>query len=458
MDARGWRLRTTWLCRRADPPPRSYNTNSMIEQVAPAQSVHGVVTVPGDKSISHRYAMLASIAQGESQIYNYSTGADCQSTLTCMEELGIRYAFTEEDDRRILTVQGKGTRGLQPPVHFLDAGNSGSTIRMLSGILAAQPFTTEISGDSSLVKRPMRRIIAPLSDMGARIDAMNDQFPPLTIHGSPLRAIDYQLPVPSAQVKSCVLLAGLYAEGETIVRETTATRDHTEIALAELGADISVGPRAVRVTGGSELTGKRLVVPGDISSAAFFIVAALILREADLIITNVGLNPTRTALLDFLGSMGASIKILHIEQINGELIGNLQIKSSRIRGGITEGATTAALIDEIPILSILGALSEEGLMVRDAGELRVKETDRLETIAGNLRAMGVEVSTTPDSIGIPGRQKLRSAEIFSGGDHRIAMAFSVAALTTGDGCMIHDAEAASVSFPEFFETLRRSTQ
>ena len=430
----------------------------MIERVSPAQSVHGVVNVPGDKSISHRYAMLTSIAQGDSQIYNYSTGADCQSTLACMKALGVEHEFIEEDGRRILTVQGKGTRGLQPPLRFLDAGNSGSTIRMLSGILAAQPFTTEMSGDASLVKRPMRRIIAPLSDMGARIEAMNGQFPPLTIHGSPLRAIDYQLPVASAQVKSCVLLAGLYADGETVVREPTATRDHTEIALTELGAEITVEPRVIRIAGGADLTGKRLVVPGDISSAAFFLVAALIVRDADLIVTNVGLNPTRTALLDFLRSMGASIKILHLEQINGELIGNLQIRTSRIRGGVIHGATTAALIDEIPILSILGAVSEEGLIVHDAGELRVKETDRIETIAENLRCMGITVCTTADSMEIPGKQKLHSAEIFSHGDHRIAMAFSIAALATTDGCVIHDAEAASVSFPEFFETLRTIAQ
>jgi 3-phosphoshikimate 1-carboxyvinyltransferase len=427
----------------------------MIEKISPATSVHGVVNVPGDKSISHRYAMLTSIAQGDSTIYNYSSGADCQSTLLCMETLGVRYAFGEEDGRRVLTVHGKGTRGLRPPSRFLDAGNSGSTIRMLSGILAAQPFTSEISGDSSLAKRPMRRIIAPLSQMGARIDATGDGFPPLTIYGSPLTAVDYTLPVPSAQVKSCVLLAGLYANGETVVRESTATRDHTEIALAELGADVTVEPRLVRITGGSELTAKRLVVPGDISSAAFFLVAALVVREADLTITNVGLNPTRTTLLDVLRSMGAPIKILHIEQINGELIGNLQIKTSRIRGGVIEGATTAALIDEIPILSILGAISEQGLIVRDAAELRVKETDRIETIATNLRRMGVEVLTTHDSLEIPGRQKLQAAEIPSFGDHRIAMAFSIAALAATGPCSIDDAEAASVSFPEFFETLRQ---
>ena len=430
----------------------------MTERISPALSVHGVVNVPGDKSISHRYAMLTSIADGESQIYNYSSGADCQSTLTCMETLGIRYAFGEEDGRRVLTVHGRGTHGLQPPQRFLDAGNSGSTIRMLSGILSAQPFTSEISGDSSLAKRPMRRIIAPLSEMGARIDAMQDQFPPLTIHGTALQAIDYRLPVASAQVKSCVLLAGLYANGETIVRESTATRDHTEIALSELGADITIEPRVVRVSGGAKLSARRLVVPGDISSAAFFLVAALIVREADLTISNVGLNPTRTALLDFLRSIGAPIKVLHIEQINGELIGNLQIKTSRIRGGVIQGATTAALIDEIPILSVLGALSEEGLIVRDAAELRVKETDRIETIADNLRRMGATVITTPDGLEIPGRQKLHPAEIASHGDHRIAMAFSIAALAAGGECLIQDAEAASVSFPEFFDTLRQVTQ
>lgn len=427
----------------------------MTERISPAKSVHGVVNVPGDKSISHRYAMLTSIAQGESQIYNYSSGADCQSTLMCMETLGVRYGFSEDDGRRVLTVHGKGTRGLQQPLHFLDAGNSGSTIRMLSGILAAQPFSSEISGDSSLAKRPMRRIIAPLSQMGARIDAMQDQFPPLTIHGSPLHGIDYTLPVPSAQVKSCVLLAGLYAEGETVVREATATRDHTEIALSELGADITVEPRLVRINGGAELSAKSLVVPGDISSAAFFLVAALIVSEADLTISNVGLNPTRTTLLDFLRSIGAPLKILHIEQINGELIGTLQIRNAHLRGGVIEGAATAALIDEIPILSILGALSEEGLIVRDAAELRVKETDRIEAIASNLRLMGVEVTTTPDSLQIPGRQKLQPAEIQSFGDHRIAMAFSIAALAALGPCLIHEAEAASVSFPEFFETLRR---
>jgi 3-phosphoshikimate 1-carboxyvinyltransferase len=410
--------------------------------------------VPGDKSISHRYAMLASIAEGSSKLYNYSTGADCQSTLACMGALGIRHEFVEEDDRQVLVVHGKGMDGLTAASGTLDAGNSGSTIRMLSGILSAQPFTTTITGDESLGKRPMRRIMNPLSEMGAAFEARDGQFPPLTIHGSKLHPIAYETPVPSAQVKSCVLLAGLYAEGETSVREAVATRDHTEIALRELGADISLEPRVVHLRGRASLHAKDLVVPGDLSGAAFFIVAALLVPDSELIITGVGLNPTRTALLDVLSSMGASFKVLQLDQVNGEMIGNLQVGSSSIRGGIIEGATTAALIDEIPVLAVLGAVSRNGLIVRNAGELRVKETDRIETIARNLRAMHIDVNTTTDSIEIPGGQKFRGAEIESCGDHRIAMAFSVAALLADGASRIHDAEAASVSFPEFYNTLR----
>lgn len=427
----------------------------MTEQISAARAVHGVVTVPGDKSISHRYAMLASIAEGDSEIHNYSSGADCQSTLACMQALGISHSFREQNGSRLLTIHGRGREGLAQASSTLDAGNSGSTIRMLSGILAAQPFVSSISGDESLVKRPMRRIMTPLAGMGARIEATNSQFPPLTIRGSRLRAIEYELPVASAQVKSCVLLAGLYAEGETTVKEPVATRDHTEIALRELGADITLEPRLARLRGGARLTGKTLIVPGDISSAAFFLVAALILRESDLIIANVGLNPTRTALLDVLRGMGADIKLLHIEQVNGELMGNLQVRASRIRGGIIEGATTAALIDEIPVLSILGAVTEEGLAVRDAAELRVKETDRIETITQNLRRLGIVVNSFRDGMEIPGKQRFRAARIESCGDHRIAMAFSIAALACDGPCLIEDAEAASVSFPEFYSTLRQ---
>ncbi len=426
----------------------------MNEQVSPASALHGVASVPGDKSISHRYAMLAGIAEGDSRIYNYSTGADCQSTLACMRALGVVHEFCQQDGRPVLLIHGKGSTGLQPPSAMLDAGNSGSTIRMLSGIAAAQPFTTQITGDESLVKRPMRRIMTPLASMGARIEATSDQFPPLTIHGSPLHGIDYTLPVASAQVKSCTLLAGLYADGETVVREPVTTRDHTEIALRELGADITITPRLVRLRGGAQLRGKSLFVPGDISAAAFLIVAALVIPNSDLIITNVGLNPTRTAILDILGGMGASLKLLHIEEVNGELIGNLEVKTSPVRGGVIEGPATASVIDEIPILAVLGAISQEGLVVRDASELRVKETDRIESIADNLRRMGTRIETTQDGFSIPGRQRFRAAEIDSWGDHRIAMAFSIAALAADGPCTIRDAGAASVSFPQFYQTLR----
>ncbi|MFL6451588.1 MAG: 3-phosphoshikimate 1-carboxyvinyltransferase [Bryobacteraceae bacterium] len=426
----------------------------MVERISTARTIRGLVNVPGDKSISHRYAMLAGIASGTTEIYNYSTGEDCQSTLFCMSRLGVRHESSERDGRRVLTIHGAGTRSLRAPAETLDAGNSGSTIRMLSGILAAQPFRTEMTGDSSLVKRPMGRIMKPLGLMGAHIDATDGQFAPLVIHGSPLHAIDYQVPVASAQVKSCVLLAGLYAYGETVVRESIATRDHTEIALRELGADITIEPRTVRIRGGAELTGRPLVVPGDISSAAFFIVAALMAEDADLTVANVGLNPTRAALLDVLRAMGAAIKLVHIEQVNGELIGTLQIKTSRIKGGVIEGGTTAALIDEIPVLAVLGATSKDGLIIRDAAELRVKETDRIATISENLTRMGVTVRTTEDSIEIPGSQRFRAATVQSQGDHRIAMAFSIAGLSADGETTVDGAEAASVSFPEFYQILR----
>jgi 3-phosphoshikimate 1-carboxyvinyltransferase len=430
----------------------------MTESVSPARRVHGVVNVPGDKSISHRYAMLTAIAEGDSQIFNFATGADCHSTLACMRELGVEHKFSEQDGRQVLTVHGRGLHGLRGTERALDAGNSGSTIRMLSGILAGQPFMTTIGGDESLSRRPMARVIKPLSRMGARIDATSDQYPPLTIHGSELHAIDYELPVASAQVKSSVLLAALYANGETTVREPTATRDHTEIALAELGADITTQRRVIKIRGGAKLTGKTLAVPGDVSSATFFLVAALILPDSDVILTNVGLNPTRTALLDFLRAGGADIKLLHIEQINGELVGNLQVRASTFTGGVIQGQQTAALIDEIPALAVLGAASRQGLSVRDAAELRVKETDRIATIALNFGRMGIQIETFDDGFTVPGNQKFRAGELDSQGDHRIAMAFAVAALAAHGPCTIQNAEAASVSYPEFFATLRSIAQ
>jgi 3-phosphoshikimate 1-carboxyvinyltransferase len=424
----------------------------MNETVSPAKSIEGVITLPGDKSISHRYGMLGGIAQGVTTIHNYSTGADCQSTLGCMAALGAR---VERSDGKVIIHGG----ALREPAGQLDAGNSGSTIRMLSGILAAQAFKTRIGGDESLSGRPMDRIIRPLAEMGAHIEGhqisgRSGSFPPLTIDGRHLHGIDYTLPMASAQVKSCVLLAGLFAEGDTVVREPVRTRDHTEIALAEFGAEIEVHQRVIKLTAGAQLTGRELVVPGDLSSATFFLVAALLMPEASLVIHNVGLNPTRSSLLDFLTGVGASIKVIDVKQSGGELIGSLRIRASKIKGGVIEGALTAALIDEIPALAVLGASSEGGLVVRDAAELRVKETDRIAAIEFNLKRMGVSIETTPDGFHIPGGQSFHAAEIDSSGDHRIAMAFSVAALAADGPSTIQGAESAGVSFPEFFSTLR----
>ena len=423
----------------------------MQQRISPASAISGDILLPGDKSISHRYALIAAIAEGETRIRNYSTGADCHSTLGCIKALGIEVegAGTE------FVIRGRGLEGLREAARDLDAGNSGSTIRMLSGILAAQPLRPRIGGDESLSRRPMRRIMQPLAQMGASIGAREDQFPPLEIQGAKLRPMDYTLPVASAQVKTCVLLAGLYAEGATSVTEPERSRDHTEIALREFGADVTVERRKITVVGRPKLTGRELTAPSDLSSAAFFMVAALLGPGSQLTIRGVGLNPTRSALLDFLTGMGARIRILDLESRNGELVGDMLVEHSEMRGGTIAGGLTAALIDEIPVLAVLGAVTEEGITVRDASELRVKETDRIRTVVDNLRRMGVQAEELPDGMVIPGRQRFHAADIDSFGDHRIAMAFAVAALAADGPCAMEDAAAASVSFPDFFATLHR---
>ncbi|MCU1258065.1 MAG: 3-phosphoshikimate 1-carboxyvinyltransferase [Bryobacterales bacterium] len=417
--------------------------------IRPANSISGSLTLPGDKSISHRYAIIASIAEGPSIIHNYSTGADCHSTLNAVRALGIPVA----EDGTTVTIQGKGLDGYSASTGDIDAGNSGSLIRMISGVLAAQPFTSRIIGDESLSGRPMQRIMSPLAEMGARIEARENQFPPLTIHGTALHPIDYTLPVASAQVKTCVLFGGLFANGATVVREPVRSRDHTEIALREFGADIAVSQRVITLQGRPSLVGRELLVPADLSSAAFFLVAALLVPGSDLVLRGVGLNPTRSALLDFLLSAGAYLKVLNLEQVNGEMIGDIHVRSAPIRGGVIEKDVTAALIDEIPVLAVLGGASEEGLTIRDAQELRVKETDRIATVVENLRRMGVQAEEFPDGMRIPGRQRFRAATFDSFGDHRIAMAFAVAALAADGESRIEGAEAAAVSFPSFYELL-----
>lgn len=423
----------------------------MIERILPANCLGGTIRLGGDKSISHRYAMLAAIANGTTLIHNYSSGADCASTLGVLCALGIPIEHCGGE----VTIQGRGLDGFGAPVDMLDAGNSGSTIRMMSGLLAAQPFSSRIGGDESLSRRPMGRVLQPLQAMGACISARDGRFPPIEIHPARIEAIDYTLPVASAQVKTCVLFAGLFADGVTTVREPLRTRDHTELALRAFGAEVGVNGTVVSVRGRPRLEALDLSVPGDLSSAAFFLVAALLVPGSRLRIEHVGLNPTRSALLDFLLGMGADIRIENLEFQGGEGTGDLEVRHSAVRGGTIEKGLTAALIDEIPVLAVLGAASDQGLVVRDAAELRVKETDRISTVAENLRAMGVEIEVAPDGFRVPGRQRFRAAEVDSFGDHRIAMAFSIAALAADGESIIKNAEAASVSFPEFYQTLAR---
>jgi 3-phosphoshikimate 1-carboxyvinyltransferase len=418
----------------------------MQQRISPAKSITGPITLPGDKSISHRYAMIASIAEGPSHITNYSTGADCHSTLGCMKALGVAV----EGSGTEFTIHGRGLDGLRAPACDLDAGNSGSTIRMLSGILAAQPFISRIFGDESLSRRPMQRIMQPLAEMGASVAARGGKFPPLEILGGKLKPIEYKLPVPSAQVKTCVLFAGLYADGQTTVIEAMPSRDHTEVALREFGADITTSGERITLTGRPRLTGRELQVPSDLSSAAFFIVAALTVPGSRLSIRGVGLNPTRAALLDLLTGMGARIRVADLQCVNGEPIGEIVVEHSELKGGVISGALTAALIDEIPVLAVLGAATASGLEVKDAGELRIKETDRIATIVDNLKRAGIRAFETANGFVVPGHQRFHAAQFDSFGDHRIAMAFAVAALRADGDCVIDNAEAASVSFPEFW--------
>ena len=421
--------------------------------VHPARAVRGVVRIPGDKSISHRYAMLAGIAEGTSRFQNFSAARDCQSTLDCMARLGCEWKrLAGEHDDGTIEVRGSGPR-LKAPTEVLDCGNSGSTMRMLSGILAGQPFTSELCGDESLSRRPMARIMKPLSEMGARISSNEGGRPPLEIHGGPLKATHYRPEVASAQVKSCVLFAGLFADGETVVEEPIRTRDHGEIALRAFGAEVERKGNASRIAGGQRLRAIAAHVPGDLSSAAFFLCAAALFPGSQITLPGILMNPTRARLLDILIQMGLNVSVAHLEEHQGELIGTIEARGSEWKGGMIAGADTAALIDEIPVLAAIAAYSEAGLEVRDAKELRVKESDRIAAVAANLRKMGAEIEERPDGMKIPGGQHLHGAELDSFGDHRIAMAFAVAALRAEGETTILDADAAGVSYPRFFEEL-----
>jgi len=429
------------------------------ETIQPAKYLTGAVELPGDKSISHRYAMLAALAEGTSELRHFSAAADCHSTLSCMSALGAEI----KTDKDTVRVTGRGAHGLKGSWRALDAGNSGTTMRLLAGILAGQNFSSKLTGDDSLQKRPMKRVIAPLREMGADIRGREDNFAPLEIRGTKLQAIDYKMPMASAQVKSAVLLAGLFAEGVTRVTEPARTRDHTEIALEEFGASLEKNGQTIRVyglgggNGGGKLLAKSLDVPGDLSSAVFFLAATSLFPDSNVLIHNVGLNPTRTAILDVFAEMGASIQMLGLKSSQGEIIGDLAVKGASLKGGVIAGERIPLVIDELPMLAALGPFTEEGIEIRDAGELRVKESDRIAALAENLRRMGARIEERPDGLSVAGRSagKLRGAEIEPRGDHRIAMAFAVAGLAAEGNTVIRDADCAGVSFPSFFSELNR---
>ncbi len=421
--------------------------------VRPARNIAGAVRLPGDKSISHRYALLAAIAEGTTRLENFSTGADCASTLSCLTALGVRV----ERNNNVVLIHGRGPK-LQAPKGPLNCGNSGSTMRMLSGILAGQEFPSELVGDESLSRRPMARIVAPLAAMGAKIVAENGGHPPLRITGAHLKAIDYKMPVASAQVKAALLFAGLFAEGETRVEEPFRTRDHGELALRAFGADVIQRGNAARIAGGQKLHAIQAEIPGDLSSAAFFLCAAALFPESRLLISSLLMNPTRARLLEVLITMGVGISVTELHDLHGELVGSVEVVGHNLRGANFAGADVAALIDEIPILAAIAPYTATGIEVRDARELRVKESDRIASMVTNLRAMGAEVEELEDGLKIPGGQALHGAEIDSYGDHRIAMAFAVAALRAQGQTTIRRADAAVISYPRFFDALEALSQ
>jgi len=427
--------------------------------IRPARTLQGSLTVPGDKSISHRYAMLAGLAEGTTRLANFSTGADPHSSLACMESLGARVLHNPDNSIEITGVAG----AFRQPAAPLDCGNSGSTMRMLSGLIASHPHTFTLIGDPSLILRPMDRIRIPLIHMGAKID-LTDGHAPIVIHGTPLRAIDFTTPIPSAQVKTAVLFAGLQAEGTTSLSESILTRDHTEHALLAFGATFTRTfahglnqPARLSIPGGQKLKAIDATVPGDISSAAFFLCAALLFPDSNLVLDSLGMNPTRTALLDVITALGGRIKVLTVEDRHGELIGTIQVNRATTAPSTTpfliSGPLTAQLIDELPVLAAIAPYTANGLILRDAQELRVKESDRIALVAKYLRAMGAHFTENPDGLEVPGNQTLHGASIDSGSDHRIAMAFSIAALRATGDSEILGAEAAAISFPEFFTSL-----
>lgn len=417
-----------------------------------ARRLKGEMTVPGDKSISHRGIMFGSLAEGTTEIRGFLQGADCLSTISCFSKMGI-YIENKEDT---VLVRGRGLRGLMEPNTILDCGNSGTTTRLISGILSAQNFKVTLTGDASIRKRPMKRVIEPLSEMGANIKSISGTCcAPLLITGSELHGVHYHTPVASAQVKSSILLAGLYADGETRVTEPDLSRNHTELMLASFGADIHTEGTTAILRPGSRLHGQVLTVPGDISSAAYFIAAALVVPGSELLIRNVGINPTRSGLLDVCRRMNADVTMLNVSEGPGEPTADLLIRHSNLKGTVVEGASIPTLIDELPVIALMACFAEGTTIIRDAAELKVKESNRITVMTESLRAMGADVTETEDGMIINGGRPLHGAVINSKKDHRIAMTFAVAALAVDGATEILDAECVAISYPYFYRDLGR---
>lgn len=415
--------------------------------VAPGGALEGRIRVPGDKSISHRFVMLSAIAEGASEASGFLEGEDTIATVNAFRAMGVEI---EGPDNGHLRVEGVGLRGLSAPAAALDMGNSGTAMRLLAGILAGQRFDSRLTGDSSLSRRPMTRVTEPLRRMGARIDTAVSGTPPLYVHaaGGPLRAIEYALPVASAQVKSCVLLAGLYADGRTCVLESAATRDHTERMLATFGRPAGISGGRVCVDGGGRLRGASMEIPADISSAAFFILGASIAKGSDVLLEGVGVNPTRTGVIEILSLMGADIRVQNIRDAGGEPVADIRVRGSRLKGIEVPESLVPLAIDEFPAVFVAAACAEGETRVTGAEELRVKESDRIAAMAAGLQALGIEAEPTPDGMRIGGGS-MRGGRIDAQGDHRVAMAFSMAALAAGESVVVEDCANVDTSFPGF---------
>ncbi|WP_407406983.1 3-phosphoshikimate 1-carboxyvinyltransferase [Peribacillus sp.] len=413
------------------------------------QSLRGTIAVPGDKSISHRSIMFGALAEGVTEVTNFLPGADCLSTISCFKQLGVSI----EQEGQLVRIEGKGFNGLTEPREVLDVGNSGTTIRLMLGILAGQVFSAVLAGDSSIAKRPMTRVVNPLREMGALIDGRKDgEYTPLSIRGGQLQGVRYQLPVASAQVKSAIILAGLQAEGETIIVEPEATRDHTERMIQQFGGKIEKDGQTIKVSGNQLFKGTTIHVPGDISSAAFFMVAAAITKNSEVVLKNVGLNPTRTGIIEVMKAMGADITVdLHSGE--GEPAGDVTVRSSQLKGTTISGDLIPRLIDEIPVIALLATQAEGITTIKDASELKVKETNRIDTVANELKILGADITPTADGLIISGRKSLQGGTVTSHGDHRIGMMLAIAALITNGDVQLEDPGAIDVSYPEFFDHL-----